>query len=47
MKKKPVVPHMEKTVNKIRKLLNKSKGMVLDDKLLGSLEEMCEDLGLN
>ena len=45
MKKKPVVPHMEKTVNKIRKLLNKSKGMVLDDKLLGSLEEMCEDLG--
>ena len=36
---------MEKTVNKIRKLLNKSKGMVLDDKLLGSLEEMCEDLG--
>ena len=45
MKKRPVVPHMEKTVNKIRKLLNKSKGMVLDDKLLGSLEEMCEDLG--
>ena len=36
---------MEKTVNKIRKLLKKSKGMVLDDKLLGSLEEMCEDLG--
>ena len=45
MKKKPVVPHMEKTVNKIKELLNQSKGMVLDDKLLGSLEEMCEDLG--
>jgi hypothetical protein len=45
MKKKPLSPHMEETVNKIKKLLSKSKGMVLDDKLLGSLEEMCEDLG--
>ena len=35
----------EETVNKIKKLLSKSKGMKLDDDLLGSLEGMCEDLG--
>jgi len=47
MKKKPLSPHMhiEETVNKIKKLLSKSKGMVLDDNLFGSLEEMCDDLG--
>ena len=47
MKKKPLSPHIhiEETVNKIKKLLSKSKGMVLDDNLFGSLEEMCDDLG--
>ena len=47
MKKKPSSPHIhiEETVNKIKMLLSKSKGMVLDDNLFGSLEEMCDDLG--
>ena len=47
MKNKPLSPHIhiEETVNKIKKLLNKSKGMVLDGSLFGSLEEMCDDLG--
>lgn len=45
MKKKPLSLSTEETVNKIKKLLSSSKGMVLDDNLLGSLEGMCEDLG--
>ncbi|MCP4254925.1 MAG: GAF domain-containing protein [Candidatus Scalindua sp.] len=45
MKKKPQSPCPEETVNKIKKLLSESKGMMLDDDLLGSLEGMCEDLG--
>ena len=47
MKNKPLSPHIhiEETVNKIKKLLNKSKGMVLDGSLFESLEEMCDDLG--
>ncbi len=45
MKKKSLSPCMEGTVNKIKKLLSKSKGIVLDDNLLESLEELCEDLG--
>ncbi len=46
MNKKLLSPYPEETVNKIKTLLSKSKGMVLDDNLLGSLEEMCEDLGI-
>ncbi|MGR3293509.1 MAG: ATP-binding protein [Candidatus Scalindua sp.] len=45
MNKKPSSSYPEGVLNKIIKLLNKSKGAVLDDHLLGSLEEMCEDLG--
>ena len=45
MKKKPLTPCLEETVSKIKELLGKSKGMVLDDNLSGSLEEMCKDLG--
>ena len=44
MKKKSCSHYPEETVNKIRKLLDTSKGMMLDDNLLGSLEGMCEDL---
>ena len=44
MNKKPLSPYPEETVNKIKKLLNKSKGMMLDDNLLGTLEGMCETL---
>ena len=45
MKKKPLSSYPEEAVNRIRELLCKSKGMVLDDNLLGSLEDMCEELG--
>ena len=45
MKKKPLSSCPEEAVNKIKELLRKSKDMVLDDNLLGSLEGMCEDLG--
>ena len=45
MKKKPLSSNQVGTLNKIKKLLSKSRGKVLDDKLLGSLEGMCADLG--
>ncbi len=45
MKKKPLSSNRTGTLDKIKKLLSKSRGKVLDDKLLGSLKEMCEDLG--
>ncbi len=45
MKKKPLSSNQVGTLNKIKKLLNKSRGKVLDDNLLGSLEGMCADLG--
>ena len=45
MKKKPLSSNQVGTLNKIKKLLSKSKGKVLDDDLLGSLKEMCADLG--
>jgi signal transduction histidine kinase/PAS domain-containing protein len=45
MKKKLLSSYPEEAVNKIKELLRKSKDMVLDDNLLGSLEEMCADLG--
>ena len=45
MKKKPLSSSQVGTLKKIKKMLSKSKGKVLDDNLLGSLEEMCEDLG--
>jgi signal transduction histidine kinase/PAS domain-containing protein len=45
MKKKPLSSSQVGTLKKIKKMLSESKGKVLDDNLLGSLEEMCEDLG--
>ncbi|GAX60528.1 two-component sensor kinase [Candidatus Scalindua japonica] len=44
MKKKLLFSGPGETVNKIKKLLNESKDMVLDNDLLGSFEEMCENL---
>ncbi len=44
MSKKQLSPLPAGTLKKIRKLLKKSKGAVLDDKLLGSLEGMCENM---
>ncbi len=47
MKKKPLFSYPEEAVSKIKELLRKSKDMVIDDNLLGTLEGMCDDLGFH